>query len=213
MHVHQYINPHFTSNTYLILTAKSTRVWLVDLGAFDQVIENLTEDQIVEGVLLTHYHYDHIYFINKLIEIFPFCKILASSHTSEGLYDPKLNLSFYHEDPITFKGERPLIVNDGDEIPIFEGINAKAYSTPGHNPGCITYKIGDNLFTGDSYIPNIDVVTKLKNGNKIESQQSLQKILALLLPNTIIWPGHGPMAKPLEVINHLNNLAYPTIQP
>ncbi|MBS4058291.1 MAG: MBL fold metallo-hydrolase [Bacteroidales bacterium] len=206
MQVHQFINGTLKSNNYLITTAKSPGVWLVDLGSFDQVIKKISPQQRIEGVLLTHYHYDHIVYINELIEQFPRCKIYASPHTAKGLYDPKQNLSFYHESPIKYIGSEPFLFEDGSSIKLFDDIIAKAYTTPGHNPGCMTFLIGDYLFTGDSYIPHLDVVTKLPLGNKTQSLESLKKISALLLPNTTICPGHGPMAKTHEIIDHLTKL-------
>lgn len=206
MKVQQFTHPKLTSNTYEITTSKSNRVWLVDSGSFDQVKSSLSENQYIVGVLLTHYHYDHIYFINQLIGVFPACKIHASAHTIEGLYDAKINLSFYHEDPITYNGEKPKILKDGDEISLFEDVTAKAIATPGHNPGCMTYKVGNYLFTGDSYIPHLDVVTKLKYGNKTESLQSLRKIETLLDKETVICPGHGPMVPGLEALSHLKSI-------
>lgn len=206
MLVEKYVNKQFTSNTYVLKQAKSPGVWLVDLGSFDQVIQNLALNQRIKGVLLTHYHYDHIFYINELIEQFPRCKVYASPHTARGIYDPKQNLSFYHESPIKYIGPEPFLLEDGSSIHLFESIIGKAYTTPGHNPGCMTFKIGDYLFTGDSYIPDLDVVTKLPLGNKAQSIESLRKISALLLPNTTICPGHGPIAKTHEIMDHLINL-------
>ena len=47
------------------------------------------------------------------------------------------------------------------------------------------------MFTGDSYIPNVEVVTKLKGGNKEESKKSLEKIKKLMEEGTIVCAGHG----------------------
>lgn len=38
--------------------------------------------------------------------------------------------------------------------------------TPGHCPSCLTYYTDNYIFTGDSYIPNVKVVTKLPYGDK-----------------------------------------------
>lgn len=211
MILESYLNKQFTSNTYLLKQAKSPGVWLVDLGSFDQVIQNLSSNQRIEGVLLTHYHYDHIFYINELIEQFPRCKIYASPHTTEGVYNPKQNLSFYHESPIKYIGPEPFLIEDGSSIKLFDDIIAKAYTTPGHNSGSMTFKVRDYLFTGDSYIPNLDVVTKLPLGNKAQNLESLKKISALLLPNTTICPGHGPMAKTHEIMDHLTKLISPPL--
>lgn len=207
MIIERYVNKQFTSNTYVLKQAKSPGVWLVDLGAFDLVKSQMSSDQYVAGVLLTHYHYDHIYFINTLLDAFPNCRIFASDHTIHGLYDPKMNLSFYHEDPVIFKGSHTITFEDADDISLFDDQNkAVAYATPGHNPGCLTFKIGNYLFTGDSYIPGLDVVTKLKGGDKKANFESLSKILSLLQPDTIICPGHGVMISAKKIIHHLKRL-------
>jgi|GEM_PF-83406 len=192
MIVQQLTNDVFTSNSYILSTPASNQIWLVDLGVFDSVNHTSGNACCVSGVLLTHYHYDHIYGLNHLLEASPKCSIFASAHTRQGLYDPKMNLSFYHEDPIVFKGTMPFEIRDGDEIDLFTGIRAIVYSTPGHNPGCLTFEIENSLFTGDAYIPFVPVVTKLKGGNKTEAASSLRKIRSLLHPCITIFPGHGP---------------------
>lgn len=64
-------------------------------------------------------------------------------------------------------------------------------STPGHDKGCLCYRVGDYFFTGDSYIPGVETVTKLRGGNKEDNERSLMKLKTLFSPNTLICPGHG----------------------
>ena len=206
MKVRQFKSQKLISTTYKLTTGRPNKVWLVDLGNWDPVFNSLSEDEHVEGLFITHGHYDHIYGINQLIEIFPSCKIYASAYTMEALYDPKLNLSFYRGNPFIYTGEKPIILNDGDEIALFDDIKVKVIATPGHNPGCLTYEVGNYLFTGDSYIPNMDVVTKLKHGKKIESLQSLRKIQRLIGSDTLICPGHGPTVAAKQILPHIASL-------
>ena len=49
--------------------------------------------------------------------------------------------------------------------------------------------MGEYLFTGDSYISGIKVVTNLPGGNKELAAQSLEKILELA-KGKILCPGH-----------------------
>lgn len=204
MEIKVYVNSLFTSNMYLLSTAKSNRVWLVDLGALDKVLEQLEPQQEIAGVLLTHYHYDHIYGINQLQTQFSDCKIYGSEHTIQGLYDPKMNLSFYHEDPIIYQGKNGIAIY---ESTLDTGeFSIKIIATPGHNPGHLAFLIQNHLFTGDAYIPHIDVVTKLKGGNKSQSLQSLITLKSLINPNIILCPGHGPMMPYQDFISHLDGL-------
>ena len=77
----------------------------------------------------------------------------------------------------------------GDSTELFDGICLKVIATPGHNPSCLTFQIGDYLFTGDSYIPDVKVVTNLPGGNKKQAQESLSMILKLVEGKNIC-PGH-----------------------
>jgi hydroxyacylglutathione hydrolase len=195
MIVQQIVHPSFTSNTYIISNPIEDYVWLVDIGNFEGVMEQIADNKRINGVFLTHYHYDHIYGINKLVNKFPNCQIYASPHTIEGLYSAKMNLSFYHETPIIFEGDKYSFLKENDKLNLFPNICLEVIETPGHNSGCLSFKVGDYLFTGDSYIPDIDVVTKLKGGNKDESKISLEKIKSKITPQTIICPGHFAIRK------------------
>lgn len=144
----------------------------------------------VKTVLLTHAHFDHIYGLNRLIEISPEVRVYTNEHGRVMLLNDKKNMSRYHETPFVFQHpERIVIVNDGDEVELGDGFIAKAVFTPGHNPSCITWIIGDCLFTGDSYIPRIKTVTNLSGGDKKQSEDSIKLIKNLAVGRTI-YPGH-----------------------
>jgi len=181
----------YTSNIYKITI--ENQVWFIDIGNAQPAVNAVSSIETVRGVLITHAHYDHIYGINQLINCFPDCKIYASEYAKEGLYSEKLNLSFYHEDPIIYKGNNVEIIYDCSVIPLTSNFEIKCIHTPGHNLGCMSFLLGDYFFTGDSFIPGIPVVTKLKSGNKEQNKLSLQRIKSLVKPKTIVCPGHGPI--------------------
>ena len=52
-------------------------------------------------------------------------------------------------------------------------------ATPGHCPSCLTFYTKNYVFTGDSYIPEVPVVTKLPKGNRALAEVSKEKILKL----------------------------------
>lgn len=141
-------------------------------------------------VLLTHGHFDHIYGLNRVIELNPDVKIFTNDYGREMLLDARKNLSRYHESPFVISDpSRIVTVEDGEEISLGEGLTAKAIFTPGHNTSCITWLIDDCLFTGDSYIPGIKTVTNLPGGNKNQAEYSIGLIKNLAIGKTI-YPGH-----------------------
>lgn len=195
MQVKQIVNSIFKSNTYIVSENNSAWVWLVDVGDIEGVLNSLTKKTFIKGVFITHPHFDHIYGINKLIDAFPECVVFTSEEGKKGLFSDKLNLSYYHNDPITFFGSNIQILTENDRIELFENCFLETIETPGHNWSCLTYKVGKYLFTGDSYIPGVQVVTKLKGGDREANKKSLQKIMANISKETIICPGHGEMAQ------------------
>lgn len=144
----------------------------------------------VDKVLLTHAHFDHIYGLNKLVEVNPNIKVYTNEYGRKMLLDAKMNLSLYHETPFVLNNpESIVVVENNDDIRLADDLSVKAIFTPGHNPSCITWIIKDSLFTGDAYIPGIKVVTNLPGGNKKQADDSL-KLINRLAVNRQIYPGH-----------------------
>lgn len=188
LQVDRIVNSIFGSITWLLSVTESNQVWLVDCGDIAPIMEKV-KGKTVAGVLLTHAHFDHIYGLPKLIKYYPECKIYTNEAGLIALADPRKNMSFYHERPIIVKGEGVFICQEGDEITLYPDVSARVYETPGHNPSCICYETEDKFFTGDSYIPNLSVVTKLPGGNKQKAEESFKRLQSLLV-NHIICPGH-----------------------
>lgn len=194
--VHQIINSIFESNTF-ILTYEN-KCWIVDIGDTDKISDFISDKYELKGVLLTHSHFDHIYGINDFHKKFPNCKIYTSEYGETALKDAKKNLSFYHEQAIEYLEDNVQILKEGDKIELFPNIYLEVLETPGHCPSCLTYYTDNYIFTGDSYIPNLKVVTNLPKGNKIQAQESLERIKELA-KNRIIYPGHGKIKTPFYV--------------
>ena len=190
----------FTSNTYLIRhKVFHENVYLIDIGNSQEVLDALTADQKVKGIFLTHAHFDHICGINKIIEEFPECIVYCSEYAYEGLLSEKLNLSFYHLQPLVFKGEYVNILHGGMSMELFTNCHLRVIETVGHNKGSLSFVIKKGIFTGDALIPGIPVVTKLKSGNKNDAKKSVQIIHQLLESEQVIYPGHGPIFKNSEL--------------
>lgn len=177
-------NSLFTSCSYLVNGS-----WLIDCGDVEPLLA-LLNGGTVNGVLLTHGHFDHIYGLNELCDHFPDVKIYCSEWTRRQLLDEKLNMSYYHEMPFTLSdSDRINVVADGEVIDLGGGLTMTAIMTPGHTPGCITWMTQDELFTGDAYIPGVKLVTKLPFGDKILAAQSVETIKSLAVDKKI-YPGH-----------------------
>ena len=174
MLVTKHINSIFNSNTYLRGHESFDYCWLVDIGDVEPFL-NLN----VKGIFLTHSHFDHIYGINEFVDKNVDCII----YTSE-----------YHESPLKYDRDNIKTLHNQDKIELFPDIFLEVIETPGHCKSCLTYFTDDYIFTGDSYIPGIKVVTNLPKGNKIQAQESVEKIKNII-GTKIICPGHGDISK------------------
>jgi len=187
------VNSVFTSRTYILTQEGNPSVWLVDCGDVPPIVDMLSslggDTSMIKGVLLTHVHYDHIYGLPRLTEKFPSLRVYTNEYGKNALTDIRLNYSKYHNDPIEYESENVVTCDEGTMIELFDGVQAKVYHTPGHNPSCLTYEVGDYLFTGDAYIPEIKVVTTFKGGDKVKAAESVERILQLA-EGKVVCPGH-----------------------
>ncbi len=193
MEVVHIVNSVYASRTYILIQDGCSSVWLVDCGDVPPVIDYLkslgADLFFIKGVLLTHAHYDHMYGLPKLTALFPSLRVYTNEEGKAMLASERKNISRYHEDPINYISDNVVICEDGEEIELFDGVKALAHYTPGHNPSCITFEVGDYLFTGASYIPGIKVVTNLPGGNKAFAAESLE-IIMRLADGKNLCPGH-----------------------
>ncbi len=194
MEVERVVNSIFKSNTYLLHEEGCADYWLVDIGDIEPVMNLIPDGGRIRGVFLTHTHFDHIYGLNALAKCCPDCLVYTSFHGKEGLFSEKLNYSRYSGTPFVYEGSNVHVLTEGDAVSLSRNCAMTAYATPGHDWSCLTYKIGNSIFSGDSYLPGIKVFTKFVKSDKVQAVASEQRILELSR-GCIIYPGHGEVVE------------------
>ena len=187
--VKQVQNRFFAVANYLIIDDAANYCWLVDVGNIS-LIKDAAEGRAIKGVFLTHSHHDHMFGINDLMEAYPDCNIYLSEAGVAVLASDKLNFSKYVGPVVSYQGSNLVTFKEIKEFVLFPDITIKAIPTPGHSEDSVTYKLDNYLFTGDSYIPGVPVVTKLRGGNRELAKQSTEFIHSLIGENTALCPGH-----------------------
>lgn len=188
MIIRQIVNTVFRSCSYVISHEGCS--WLVDCGDLDQILPLV--DGKLQGVLLTHAHFDHIYGLNSLMILYPGLSVYTNQAGLDTLLNDKLNFSRYYGEPIIFnEPDRVKLVKDREWVELFDGIRAQAVFTPGHSPCCVTWIIDDALFTGDSFIPGVKTVTNIPHSNKDLAAES-EALISELAEHRTIYSGHAP---------------------
>ena len=99
--------------------------------------------------------------------------------------------------PIFNQGEMPAnghefdrLVKDGDRITL-GNLDVEVLFTPGHTPACVTYKVGDAVFVGDTlFMPDYGTArVDFPGGDARALYRSIKKILALP-PQTRLFMCH-----------------------
>ncbi len=189
----QIVNSKQSSCSYILYEDSSVDVWLIDCGDYNRIKEWLAENKKrIAGVFLTHSHWDHMYGLRVLLEEEPETLILLSSNDGLNcLADMRLNLTKFTPEPYIIKPTNCIELSDGDRIQIFKDADLTAFTTAGHSPDSITFKTGNYIFTGDAYIPSLEVVTKLPGGDKKKASESLNRIMEMIgVYGLEVMPGH-----------------------
>lgn len=91
------------------------------------------------------------------------------------------------------------LLADGERVSLGE-LAIEVIATPGHTPACVSYRIGDNLFVGDTlFMPDYGTArTDFPGGDARQLHRSIRRLLALP-PQTILWMCHDYKAPGRDV--------------
>ncbi len=191
--VETFHNSILKSCSYCIYDDVSFEGYLVDVGDVEPILSFIRDNHIlIEGVFLTHPHFDHVYGVTDFINCNPSVSIYCSKETLSGLKDEDVNMSYmYLEDEFNLPSdERFKIINSESRLTCFS-FPLQIIACPGHDSGCLCYIIGDYIFTGDSYTPFASVTYNWHRGNKQQALDSEAYIYRIIESKGLnIFPGH-----------------------
>lgn len=179
---------------------------VVDPNRSQAAVKLLAQKEVTQlTVLLTHEHYDHTCGINFLREHFS-CTVVCSAGCAERISDPRKNLSYYsaaaseaerrqvsdndQKEVIPFASEADRIFTGVMTLP-FAGHSLVLTETFGHSRGSICALMDEQvLFSGDSLVMGVPVVTRLPGGSISEFRKLTLPYLQALPADTWVMPGH-----------------------
>lgn len=155
----------------------------------DKIIEYVKEnDLIVEWILETHVHADHLSAAPYLQEnLGGDIAIGEKIKTVQDVFGKIFNEGTeFQRDGSQFDA----LFKEGSEFMIGE-LRAKVMHTPGHTPACLTYVIGKTAFCGDTmFMPDYGTARcDFPGGSAADLWDSMQRILSLP-EDTRVFVGH-----------------------
>ena len=161
--------------TYIIWCELTSIAAIVDASVnMTEIIEYIEiNDLLLEKILITHTHSDHINFLEDILFQFPQIEVCGFEFSEYDFGNDYRRLKHY--DVITL----------GTEL-------ITCIYTPGHYPDSICYWSESNnyLFTGDTMFVGRTGRTISKKSNINDLYHSIYEIILKLPQNTIIYPGH-----------------------
>jgi len=159
---------------------------------------------VVDFIILTHEHYDHISGVNYWKEKTG-AKVICSESCNNGLRNPSRNFSKYFKEfcelqtmvTVDREVENLEYCCNGDiifqEKYTFEwqGNIFNLLEIPGHSKGSICVLLNNNvLFSGDSLFKDYPTMYKLPGGSKKQWIQKSLPLLKTISKDLEVFPGH-----------------------
>ena len=145
------------------------------------------EGTTIDWVLETHIHADHLSGA-PLIKARTGARIAIGEHVREvqNIFRP----IFGAADVKAEGGDFDRLLGDGERIEV-GGLSIEVIHTPGHTPACVSYRIGDAAFVGDTlFMPDYGTArTDFPGGDARTLYRSIRKLLALP-PETRLFMCH-----------------------
>ncbi len=174
------------SHTYLI--CRFGRCLLIDPSHDYEAILDKIGDQMLDGVLITHAHSDHVHLLSSFA-----VPIYVHQADAALLFDDKNN--GYHDIKRSYKRKELEIVLLTDEDTVYlSDQKIQVIHTPGHTKGSVSYLYQQYLFTGDTLFKNDVGRHDLYSGNLFELKRSILKLIDTVDSNTKIYPGHDDIS-------------------
>ena len=179
----------YAANCYIVYS--EDKGIIIDPGGdVEDIVKKVEELGVdIEFILLTHGHGDHIGGVAELKEIL---KVPAYINEEDEYMtqDPMFNLSAsMPSGPKTFEADK--VFKDGNILKAGK-MEVEVIHTPGHTPGGSSFKIDNNIFTGDTLFKGSIGRTDFPKSSLEEIMHSVKEVLAKYPDDTVVYPGHGP---------------------
>lgn len=189
--IHTFFHDATFTFTHLLVDAASNDAAIIDpvldfdqpsgrtsTVAIDEVLAFAAQRSMtVRWVLETHAHADHLS-AAAVIRARTGAQIVIGSAIREvqGVFKSIFN------EPSDFPidgSQFDCLVHDGEQLPLGQSV-IEVIATPGHTPACVSYRISDDIFVGDTlFMPDVGTARcDFPGGNAVTLYASIQRLLS-----------------------------------
>lgn len=200
-HVNGFFDPATSTVSYVVHDPATKKAAIIDpvldfsprngrtsTASADMLLRHVDQHQLdLVWLLETHVHADHLSAAHYLHEKTG-APIVIGAHITD--VQQLFGTLFEADDVKPDGGDFGRLVQEGDRLPLGE-LEISVLHTPGHTPACVTYRIGDAAFVGDTlFMPDYGTArADFPGGDAATLYRSIRKILSLP-PQTRIFVGH-----------------------
>ena len=179
------------TNCYVVYNENTKECFVVDPAAPSAPLVEFiqTEGLQLQGILLTHGHFDHIMGLSDVME-----DVKVPVYVEEAdlpmMTDGESNLSSTYVRG-GYRFEEAVPVSDGQQLEI-AGFQFRVIHTPGHTPGGCCYYMEQEgvLFSGDTLFQTSVGRSDFPGGSVSALVRSVKEKLLVLPEETHVYPGH-----------------------
>lgn len=152
----------------------------------------------VTKIIETHVHADHLSsasYLKQLLPSNPDVYIGDQVTQVQKVFGERYNLT--HEELNPTGEQFDVLTNDSMQWTLGQDIHCSVISTPGHTPACMSYRMGDAAFVGDTlFMPDIGTARcDFPGGSVKDMYESVHKMYAQWADDTRIYVGHDYPSK------------------
>ncbi|MBR5690646.1 MAG: MBL fold metallo-hydrolase [Verrucomicrobia bacterium] len=184
---------HFVENCFFYVDDTSKHGFIIDPGAQAEKLLGMIREKgwIIEKILLTHGHFDHIGAVNEIRSALKI-PVLAYKSDDDYLRDPEWNLSPSFGLSIIIENAETIVDGQIIRLDSDPAFSLKVIYTPGHTTDSVIYysERDHAAFVGDTIFKDSIGNYQLPGGNFAAIQKSIMERVFTLPDDTVLYSGH-----------------------
>ncbi|KAI8088867.1 beta-lactamase-like protein [Halteromyces radiatus] len=205
--VHTIMEGNTDTAQYIVTDLESREAYVIDsvldYDPLDGVVYPETASALVDfiqqhdlrvtKVIDTHVHADHLsaaWFLKDRLETKPEFWIGKDVTKVQEVFAKRYNVK---KEELHINGDSfDKLISEKDTWVLGKDIQCSVIATPGHTPACLSYRIGDAAFVGDTlFMPDVGTARcDFPGGSATDLYESIQKMYSSWPDDTRIFVGH-----------------------